>query len=75
MVMYLIRSRYKDDYRRVLVVHNANGNEMQICGKRMKGYRYMTLGEKIQLDYFKMPIVYGEKIDIPAFSTAVFVKK
>ena len=75
MVMYLIRSRYKGDYRRVLVVHNANGNEMQICGKRMKGYRYMTLGQKIQLDYFKMPIVYGEKIDIPAYSTAVFVKK
>lgn len=75
MVMYLIRSRYKGDYHRILITHNANNHPIQICGKRLVGYRYMTMGNQIELDYFKMPVIYGEKIDIPPVSTAIFVKK
>lgn len=74
-VKYLIKSRYKGDYRRILIMHNANNNEVCISGKRLKGYRYMTMGHRLELDYFKMPIVYEEKIEIPPISTCIFVKK
>lgn len=74
-VMYLIRSRYKDDYHRIVVIHNANNHSIQMCGKRLIGYRYLTNGSQVQLDYFKMHVIYGEKIEIPPVSTSIFVKK